>query len=182
MSALPRAVLLLAWLAPLSAVAGSDENLRSCRAIALDAERLACYDRVADRLLRSLAASPEGGSPKPPALAAGAPKGSAADSPERPVVAFGRSDTSSARDLRDALGVEEAREIRSDVASVSVTADRKRVIGLANGQTWLQKDTAPISLRVGDLVVVQKGALGAYYLRRASGGRMIAVRLVEAAR
>lgn len=196
----PRAGWWLALLIPLSAAAEAPESLLLCREIAGDAERLACYDRVVDRARAQLepeaAQAASGPATEPrrtdPQTAASAGGSEAPSAPAAAVAAtavraeersrslgerwFGRSDSEDDRALRDLYGVSEVEELEAEVAAISKMPDRALEITLVNGQRWRQKEAVTFPLRVGDRVEIEKGALGAYYMRRESGGPRIAVK------
>lgn len=161
------------WL-PLSAAGQSADSLVACRAIAAGDERLACYDRVVDRARAELAPRErEHGAPATAEVARGTPElPSAAES------GFGRS-AQTAETMRRLYGVEEADSLAGEVAALRKGGDRTLEITLTNRQTWRQKDSTAFSLKVGDRVQIERGALGSYYLRREQGGRRIAVKRVQ---
>jgi len=51
-------------------------------------------------------------------------------------------------------------------------------VSLNNGQKWQQKDSLYLKLSTGDQVVLQEGALGAFYLKRLMSNRRIRVRRI----
>lgn len=164
-----RAGALLILLLPLSAAAQAPDTLLGCRALRGDAQRLACYDRLVD------AAQAPAVEQAPAGVQAAVPQ-SAEPPPSLGERQFGRSTAGGDRDLRKLYGVEDIASLVAEVASIEHAADRTLEITLVNGQVWRQKGAAPISLHVGDRVRIDRGALGAYYLRRESGGRTISVK------
>jgi hypothetical protein len=165
-------------LAPLSAAAegASQETLFGCRKIEAAAERLACYDRVVDLTRRDIEPAAPEGAPWASSLAQ-APEDDA-DRTLRERL-FGRSAGENAAALRRTFGVEAPTRIESKAAAVARTADRRVEVTLENGQVWQQEEMRPFSLRAGDPVEIDTGALGAYYLRRNGKGREIRVRRVR---
>jgi hypothetical protein len=89
---------------------------------------------------------------------------------------FGR-DARQAEDmaLRSA-GVERLDEISARVTAMQRDASGKLVLGLDNGQVWLQVDTTRLRIGTGDQVRIRRASLGSYLLTRAGGGAAIRVR------
>jgi hypothetical protein len=176
----PRAGRWLTLLLPLSAAAAAavaDESLLSCRKIDGADERLACYDRVVDRTREALtaqaASAPSSGS------ASRTPVGlEDADAALRERL-FGRPAGDSERTLRETYGVDAPGGIASKAAAVSRTADRRLELTLENGQVWRQAEGSFFSVRVGDSIVIESGALGAYYLQCNGKGRTVRVKRVR---
>jgi hypothetical protein len=177
----PRAGLWLALLLPLSAAADapSEETLLGCRRIEAAEQRLACYDRVVDRVSGTLA--PEAASTEPQAASSPAPA-SEAPADERPLRErlFGRSKSESERTLRKSYGLEETPgEISAAVTEARRGPDKLWTIALDNGQTWRQTEAVTFSFRVGDSVEIEAGLAGSYYLRRNGAGRTIRVKRIQ---
>ena len=77
---------------------------------------------------------------------------------------------------------EQAKVINSISAMVdklSQTAYGQWKITFKNGQKWLQKDTTRFSLKVGQRVVLTKGALGAIYLKKEDSNKRIKVKRLK---
>lgn len=51
-------------------------------------------------------------------------------------------------------------------------------VSLNNGQKWQQKDTVYLKLTSGDEVILEEGALGAFYLKKLTSNRRIRVRRI----
>lgn len=170
----PRAGLWLALLVPLSAAA--QDTLLGCREIEDAAERVACYDRVVDRISgRNASGSPENGAPRTPSSGTPADGGGA---PQDEL--FGRSRVESERTLRQTFGIQAPPAgIAVKVAALARAPDRTLVITLDNGQVWRQAELVRFALRAGDAVEIESGALGAFYLRREGQGRTIRVKRVR---
>jgi hypothetical protein len=179
----PRAGQWLVLLIPLSvaAPATGEESLLTCRKIDAADERLACYDRVVDRTREALTAEAPVPTPRPsssgssPATALG---GEDADAALRERL-FGRPAGESEETLRRTYGVDAPGGITSKAAAVSRTADRRLELTLENGQVWRQAEGSFFSVRVGDSIAIESGALGAYYLRCNGKGRTVRVKRVR---
>lgn len=73
----------------------------------------------------------------------------------------------------------ELESITSTVTSIKKLIRGELVIDLENGQQWRQKDSARISLKVGDEVILKKGALGAVYFYKVGSNRRIKVKRLK---
>jgi hypothetical protein len=129
------------------------DSLKQCRALSVDSERLACYDREAAGLATAAPVRTE----VSPAAAA----------PET----FGAKGSAVARAQEQERQKEpEIESITAVVTSISTRARGERVFVLDNGQTWAEKEAAKyFPVKVGDQVQINGGALGSYRLRHASG-------------
>ncbi len=134
---------------------GSD--LDSCRSIASDSERLACYDTIADS------------APAP----VGPPASISAES------LFGRDAAQTSAILQQQAGVIPPQILDAEISSVDTRADGKQLLGLQNGQRWEQIDGRPLPLAPGDSIRIRKAAFGSWLLYRQSGGRSIRVRRTD---
>lgn len=148
-------------------IAGSAAALdaaRTCSEIAADAARLACYDS----LFR------DAGSYSPDSLAETA--GEAASSPAQTVVldseeTFGLTEAQRAQRAAEA-GLKPVDEITVTIISLNSDHGGKLVIELANGQRWRQVDsTGWTGFRVGETIVIRRGALGSYLATAPDSGR-----------
>jgi hypothetical protein len=84
-----------------------------------------------------------------------------------------------ARDIVESFGSEAPEELASKITAAQLTADRRYVISLENGQVWRQEEAVSFRIRAGDTAEIKAGALGAYYLRRNGKGRAVRVTRVE---
>ncbi|MEM8981693.1 MAG: hypothetical protein AAGC71_01610 [Pseudomonadota bacterium] len=172
-----------------------------CRAIATDADRLACYDNVASAgdsvaeptvaietapvAMDTTPVANDGTEPTAPAtVASPEPATTAAAtttvSLDDPVDLFGRSD----KEIRDAA-IQQSNDksapdrLTAAVASVSTTASGRFRITLDNEQTWTQTESARFRLREGDAVEIRRGQLGAYFLKKQGKNRSVRVRRIN---
>lgn len=148
-------IIALCLLGDIALAAERDESLaalRICMNEPDDHLRLSCYDREMARL--SAAAEKSFGLTAeqrrkltPPAPAAATPS---ATPPAKPTPEL----------------------MSSTVVTLSVRADGRSVIELANGAVWVQGEAyEPLNLRPGESVTIRPGLLGSYYLYRPSGER-----------
>lgn len=70
-------------------------------------------------------------------------------------------------------------EVRATIAALRQNAEGRMVFTLDNGQVWLQRDSASVRLKAGDVVTVKPGALGTYNLIGGGPGLIIKVRRVK---
>ncbi|WP_114394107.1 hypothetical protein [Oleisolibacter albus] len=70
-------------------------------------------------------------------------------------------------------------EVKATIAALRQNAEGRMVFTLDNGQVWLQRDSASVRLKAGDVVTVKPGALGTYNLIGGGSGLIIKVRRVK---
>jgi hypothetical protein len=133
--------------------------VRACAALSNDSERLACYDRTAERLVLGVAEEAQ---------------------PSSPEDMFGAG-----RKLRHETGPanpakrEPLTEITARAAALREGKDGLVLIELDNGQVWKQSNVNTVLLlRAGDTVTISRGALGTFRLA-APNGRFAQVRRVR---
>jgi hypothetical protein len=174
----PRALAAPAVLAALAAVAslagpqaigqGLPPSLRACMAEPDDARRLACFDREAAQL-----------GPQSPATATAAASGAApatatpTATPE-PLTAeqrFGfRGEVAREAIAEKKAAVPQLERLESTVTAVARRGSIDWIVTLENGQQWAQISTGtPYTIRVGDAVTINPGALGSFLLTGPSG-------------
>lgn len=127
-------------------------RVRSCRAEADPAARLACYDQVVDRAA---------GAPAVRAAPVAAP---AATPTKEESFGLERKAKADEQEKRE----EEARalgELEATVTTIGRRADGLMTVTLDNGQVWRQnRPDSRFSLKAGDRVKIQPGSLNSYIL------------------
>jgi hypothetical protein len=162
----PRALAAPAVLAALAVVAslagpqaigqGLPPSLRACMAEPDDARRLACFDREAAQLgPQSAATAPATATPEP--LTAEQRFGFRGEV-AREVIAEKKA------------AVPQLERLESTVTAVARRGSIDWIVTLENGQQWAQISTGtPYTIRVGDAVTINPGALGSFLLTGPSG-------------
>lgn len=74
---------------------------------------------------------------------------------------------------------QELTSISATVATLSKTVHGQWKMTFENGQKWLQKDSTKLSLKVGQQVVISKGALGVIFLQKANSNKRIKVKRLK---
>jgi len=75
-----------------------------------------------------------------------------------------------------------AKEINSitlTISKLTKTAQKQWKITFENGQKWLQKDGNRMKLKIGEVVTLHKGALGAVYLQKENANKRIKVKRLK---
>jgi hypothetical protein len=153
-----------ALVASLAAGATGAQEPHPCAAIAVDAERLACYDRAFGR---PNATVPAATATVATATAAAAPAATPAD----PVKDFGL--TPAQQKALDPQRVEDTgpTSVRATIAEVQTQRDGQFVLTLDNGQVWAQNDPAERAYpKPGEVVEIRKAAFGSFLLVRGERG------------
>ncbi|WP_293646889.1 hypothetical protein [Thiolapillus sp.] len=139
----------IAVLLLLSSALQAASGWQNCRSISNDSERLACYDRYALALDKETA---------PPTT-------------EEQKAAFGLPQKSPAENLHD---------ISSRISKVETASRGKRILILENGQTWRQVgSSSQPRLAAGDTIVIEKGALGSFVLKKQGSNRSLRVKRIR---
>lgn len=173
-----RRVLLSAFLV-LSSAAGAQDALIKCRAIANNAERLACYDAIAVDSPRAPAASASGrpAAASAPNAASAATNNAAATaapshSPALPATAtFGLTQRSPDADIK---------AVDTEIVGTFDGWGPSTRIRLRNGQTWQIDDgSTGVCGCTNPKVRVSRGLFGVFYLEIEGKGHAPKVRRVE---
>lgn len=149
------------------------EAMEKCRVVSNSLNRLVCYDQLAQRAnnledsdLQEFYAQRPVGAP-PTARAPQQPRGA---QPPKPESTFGL-EAQIQREKSDTLP-----EITAVVGKVEKAPKGKLIITLDDGQVWRQTDTETLRLKSGDTVVISRGMIGAFYLKKTSGKKRIRVK------
>lgn len=129
-----------------------EQGLAGCAGIDGEQQRLACFDALA----RDVVTPAQGATPP------------VADGPSTHAFGLEHKDPN--------LGG--TSELRATLSAVKKTALGRMVLILDNGQVWQQKDSKTLLLHEGDAVLIERGALSAFYLS-ADGNKRIAVARVK---
>lgn len=167
-----RAVLLL--FGPMIAFAADapaevpQSSLRACAAIATDAERLACYDRLAGR-----AVNVAGSVPRLPAAAAAPPAAISAPPAGTPAISGApTSAPASAAPATQTFGAYAAEHpkplavetsLKASVVALGRSRSGKMTVSLEGGAVWELEDGDPL-LAVGNMVTITRAAFGSYLM------------------
>jgi hypothetical protein len=160
-----RLLILLATLASVAAAQTPPADVARCTAIDSDAERLACYDKLfvhsADQPQKEAQAA---------ATAAAAEASAASGSADLDDFGLdGRKPPGQA----DEPPLE---EIQARIAKLETQPRGQAVLTLDNGQVWQQQEYDwHLAFKVGDEVIIKRGALRSYRLQQKGNNRMTPV-------
>jgi hypothetical protein len=177
------------------------QSVQECAAEADASQRLACYDRAAERWVvnRVRADGAQCGSGASgscastgaqPAGASAQPAASVPASSTRPAADREPASLNSAKSVFGADGLTRKQQLGGEGAqqrrlTALVTAIARRpqgmlVLHLENGQVWEQTEDGPdLKIQAGDAVTIDRGVLGAYWLSARPGHVAIKVRRTE---
>jgi hypothetical protein len=164
MNAMIGLTIALCLLASTARAAELPASVARCKAIADDTARLACYDAATGRsdagYITASSAS----------AAAGAASASAAQ--PGPVAAAGSTTPSPPAEAKPAKSFE------SRIRAATRLPAGAWVIALEDGTSWIQADSSQewTQFKAGDAVVVSRGAMGAWFLKKSGTNRTFRVR------
>jgi hypothetical protein len=169
--ALTTATIIISPVEAQPAAAAPQSALQACASVVADADRLACYDRLAGRVMPSVAAqgvrAPAAMASPPPAppAAAGAASTAPAPAPAPAAVApspkqsFGSYELEHPKPL-----VVAASSLEAHVVALGRSPGGHVTVSLEGGAVWELDDDDPL-LAVGQSVTLTRAALGSYILR-----------------
>ena len=151
-------------------VAAAPKNaLQACAAVVADADRLACYDRLAGRVAPGVAAG--AGAPAAAASPSRAPPAAAAASSTAPAPAAVAATPKESFGLYEAEHpkpqVVTAKSLEAQVVALGRSPGGHVTVTLEGGAVWELDDDDPL-LAIGQSVTLTRAALGSYMLRTAS--------------
>ncbi|EKE75860.1 hypothetical protein [Gallaecimonas xiamenensis] len=141
--------------------ASINDKLAQCAQLSDNGLRLACFDALAKQAKAD------------PAMAA---TPASNESLRRPAVVAKTEDKAASFGMEQKVQREtQLEQLTAIVTKVDKNPYGKLVIVLDNGQIWKQSDSNYLSLKNGDKVVLDKGALGSIYLSTEGSNRNIRV-------
>ena len=151
-----KSIVILSLLSLTSQAETLNEGLVKCTKVEDSLARLVCFDRLAkhsvmpvNSIVNSNDVEPDA---KPKILAA---------------VKVSKADSFGAEHIRKSHDVEkEASKIVFEIMSLQKDPYGKYRFTFKNGQQWKQTDSNHLSVKVGESVMLKKGFLGAFYLKK----------------
>ena len=144
------------------------DELATCRAIQSDAERVACYDAIADGQVEEKIVEE--------VVAIQATANEELPSAEE---MFGQPPDDLNRESKDPDGSDEVDRVTATVTGVSLYKVDRVIVTLDNGQQWRQTSATTLRLSVDDKIEIRKGAIGSYRMTELGGSRAMKVRRVD---
>ncbi|WP_440875063.1 hypothetical protein [Thalassotalea sp. PLHSN55] len=157
-------ILCSALVAPVMASSLSSQ-LSACVKISDGKERLACFDQ-AMATTKTVAAIPEKKA-TPPVNVAAEP---AETKPLTKAENFGQEHKQVSQGLD---------QLELTIASIKKNSYGQYRLVSENNQVWQQKDSSHLKLRVGDKVIIKRGALSSFYLKKPESNRSIKVKRIK---
>ena len=146
-----------------------ESSLKTCANINASAERLACYDNLANAFKTTeVKASAQATEITKPAAAT-----PVVVSQEQKEAEFGD------HHLKKDKKPNELERVQFTIAKISYSGKKKLKLTFENGQRWNQSDSETLRLKVGDKVELFKGAWSAVYLKKVGFNRKIRVKRVK---
>jgi hypothetical protein len=171
---LTTATIIIAPVGAQPAAAAPPSALQACAAVVADAERLACYDRLAGRVMPSVAApgvpAPAATASPPPAppAAAGASSTAPAPAPAPAAVAPSPKQSFGSYELEHPKPqVVAASSLEAHVVALGRSPGGHVTVSLEGGAIWELDDEDPL-LAVGQGVTLTRATFGSYILHTAS--------------
>ena len=148
----------------------SSQALIKCAQIAQDDARLHCFDAVVSQLQSAPATPASAAQPAPVTQPSkSAPPSAPAPAVKEPPQGYNNFG------LQEKQRQQAADEISAMITKVDQGPRDKLIITLDNDMVWKQKDSAFFSAKKGRKVIVEAGALGAFYLKVEGSNRRIRV-------
>jgi hypothetical protein len=155
------------------AAAAPQSSLQACASIAADADRLACYDRLAGRAVPSVPA--HGAAPVAPAAAVPPP---ATASPPVAGAAAAAPPAAPTTSPKESFGLYEvehpkpppvaaATSLEARVVALGKSANGHMTVSLEGGAVWELDDSDPL-LAVGETVTISRATFGSYIMHTPS--------------
>ena len=156
---------------------GQSLSIQSCAKISDDAQRLACFDRLAaETSAKSQAAQAQR---EPTRLVPAPTAAKEAVTPPSPEQKFGLPE-SQVRQLEapsEVAPITKTSRIQARITKVSVYSPGRYVIELDNGQIWQQAESeSNFYLKPGEPAVISTGALGSFWLATLDSHRAVRVK------
>jgi hypothetical protein len=184
--------LLLILSSPLSIANTLLDKLSLCTKSNDDIQRLACYDEVVDKNvdnqpkqhklkhqvpLQVATTDPLGNAdqeaqklmPEPALAASELPKKSPIVQPQQ--TEFGQENIQRPEDL--------VQRIEASIIKVKKAHHGKLIITLDNGQVWRQTDSTRLKLRKDNVVIINRGALGSFFIGKKNANKRIRAKRVK---
>ena len=88
---------------------------------------------------------------------------------------FGLSDDKLRQTYGEAAGRQGLNELSATVTEIKAAGYGRIFVWLDNGQVWRQKTSSALKIKVGDRIVIKKGALGAFNMKKEGANAMMRV-------
>lgn len=159
------------------------QALKKCGQVQNSLKRLVCYDAIVNDLNKYGGLEELMSIPAPlPANSGNVPSPSASQPAvtQQPAVTATRPQRNSdfgmeQRNLRD----DTEDKIYATVVNIKRDARKKRVFTLDNGHVWREGEGSSLSIKVDEVVYIERGAIGSFHMSKDSVNRRIRVKRVK---
>ncbi len=155
-------------------------DLKDCRLLHSDDERLDCYDKLVHAEVS--VATPEASASNvqvPPAphetRVEDPPHETQAQAPVSAEEVFGLGADEVRRTYEKTTGESDLQELHANVTQIRTIAPKRVSVVLDNGQVWRQVDQSNLMLREGDAILIKKAAFGSFILQKIGSSRIMRV-------
>lgn len=150
------------------------QSFNNCLKIVKDSARLSCFDQLASLAVITKDSAKQAVSVSEETVIKAAQK-----TQKQKIDEFAIKQVELTKEEQREKSAQELTEFSATITSLKKLLRGEWVVTLDNGQKWQQKSSGKIKLKVDDIIVIKKGALGAIYLKKKGSSRNIKVKRIR---